>query len=177
MRATTVGETFPHGLCCFRLGDDLYGVNLRLVSEINRQIDLTPARTAPEWIAGLVNLRGQIVTVLDLRTRIGLDAAPVGPETRLLVLKTDAELAQGHAEGLTTHPDKIGLLVDAIADVENPTEEQLEPVPPNLEEGFRRLLRGICKTESHAIGILDVGPILATNGEREASASGQVGSI
>lgn len=152
---------FENGLACFYLCGDLYAVNLQLVGEISQHVDLTPARTAPVWISGLVNLRGQIVTVVDLAKRIGLDSGKVCADSRLLVLKTNVELAQCHAASLSTSPDKVGLLVDAIADVVTPAEDQLEPPPPNLNGIARSFLLGVCKTEDHTIGILDTERILA----------------
>ncbi|MCP4003888.1 MAG: chemotaxis protein CheW [bacterium] len=156
-------QRFKHGLTCFYLGTDLFAVSLQLVSEINRHIDLTPVRTAPEHVSGLVNLRGQIVTVIDLSGQLGLGDSNIQDASRLIVLKTNSELAQCHAGHLSTSSDKVGLLVDKIADVVNPTEQQLEPPPPNLNGVARGLMLGVCKTENQTIGILDAQRVLASS--------------
>ncbi|MCP3985600.1 MAG: chemotaxis protein CheW [bacterium] len=158
---------FEQGLACFRLGEGLFAVDLKIVAEINPHLEITPARTAPSYVSGLVNLRGQIVTVVDLASKIGLEAAPITTDSRLLVLKTDAELQRTHSGELSTSPDKVGLLVDSIADVVTPENDQLEPPPPNLNGIARNLLWGVCKTKTDTIGILDAEKILATE-ETEA---------
>ena len=161
-------ESVDHGLACFYLDDDLFAINIRLVREINPHLDITPTRTAPPYVSGLINLRGQIVTVIDLGERLGIGKREIGPKSRLVILKTNAELGPLQDEGLATSDDKIGVLVDRIADVITPEADDLEPPPPNLSRIAGENLFGVCKTSDHTVGILNPTQIIhyeTRNGE------------
>ncbi len=153
-------EALEYGLTSFYLGEDIFSVNIRLVREINPHLDITPARKTESFVNGLVNLRGQIVTVIDLAERLGIGACEIGPESRLVILKTNSELAALEDCSLGTADDKVGLLVDRISDVVTPDPEQLELPPPNLEGSGSVYLSGVCKTDSTTMGILDVARLL-----------------
>lgn len=160
MDPVSQSEALEYGLASFFLGDDLFSVNIRLVREINPHLDITPARKVASYVSGLVNLRGQIVTVIDLKERLGLGRCEIGPESRLVILKTNSELAALDNCSLASTEDKVGLLVDRISDVVTPDADQLEPPPPNLDGvGFAYLL-GVCKTEMDTMGILDLRSLL-----------------
>jgi len=105
-------ETRPW--CTFRLGGDLYGVDVMLVREVALPVPVTPVPHAPRGVLGCVNLRGQIHLALDLRVLLGRGATTPGPEARLILFK--AELG-----------DPFGVLVEAIgAIVEVPTEQVVD---------------------------------------------------
>ncbi len=160
MDAACQSEALEYGLASFYLGDDLFSVNIRLVREINPHLDITPARKAEGFVNGLVNLRGQIVTVIDLSERLGLGRCEIAAESRLVILKTNSELVALDGCSLESSEDKVGLLVDRISDVVTPSPEQLEPPPPNLEGRGSIYLSGVCQTESMTMGILDVRRLL-----------------
>jgi len=102
----------------FRLGDRLFGLDLMVIREINRILDITPVPHAREYIRGFINLRGQIVTILDLAVRLGLPPQDIGEESHNIILKTNAELASARLGGQhATSTDLVGFLVDAIGDV------------------------------------------------------------
>ena len=103
----------PQAWCTFRLAGDHYGVELRRVQEVLRPLPVTRVPLAPPAIAGLVNLRGRIVTVVDPRILLGGEAAPAGAGGLVVVHGTDGPVA---------------LLVDAIGDVRR--AEDSEPSPP-----------------------------------------------
>lgn len=153
-------EAMAHGLSTFELRGVPFALHIRLVREINRHLELTGVSRAPEHVRGLVNLRGQLVTVVDLAARLGL--APVGnrEDGHLIVLKTNAELVQIGARELATADDKIGLLVDRIGDVVAPSEAELEPPPVHLDPAGAQLLRGVLKTRGRTVGILDAEALL-----------------
>lgn len=105
-------ETRPW--CTFRLGGDLYGVDVLLVREVALPVTVTPVPHAPRGVLGCVNLRGQIHLALDLRVLLGRGPTTPGPEARLILFK--AELG-----------DPFGVLVEAIgAIVEVPTEQVVD---------------------------------------------------
>ena len=150
-----IDETLAHGLATFEISGGSYGVPVRVVREINSQIDMTPVPLAPPFVRGIVNLRGQLVTVVDLGERLELGHREMDDETRLVVLKTNEEIAGLGAEGLETSDDTIGLLVDGIRDVVMPQRNDLEGPPANLPAFLEPLVSGVCKTEDHTITVLE----------------------
>ncbi len=153
-------EALEYGLTSFFLGEDLFSLNIRLVREINPHLDIAPARKTESFVKGLVNLRGQIVTVIDLGEKLGLGTCEIGPESRLVILKTNSELGALDDCSLSSSEDKVGLLVDRISDVVTPGPDQLEPPPPNLDGDGGDYLLGVCKTDQATMGILDVSRLL-----------------
>lgn len=149
----------------FRLGDQLFGVDVLQVREVNQQLDLTVVPLAAEHICGLINLRGQIVTVFDLGTRIGREARDIGRESHVVVLKTDDELAALRARtgrtDLGSCHDAVGLLVDAVGDVVEVDETDIEPPPANLHGVDSRYLNGVVKLEQELLTLLDVKELVA----------------
>jgi purine-binding chemotaxis protein CheW len=150
----------------FYLDDKLYGIDILLVREINRQLDMSPVAHTPDFIKGLVNLRGQIVTILDLKRRLGRHSVNIGQDTHNIILKADNELAgmreDMNDETLATCADKVGLLVDAIGDVVNVDDDSaIEPPPANLNDVDGRFLSGVVKLENQLLGVLNVQQILA----------------
>ncbi len=162
--STFASEAVEHGLACFYLDGALFSVNIRLVREINPHIDITPARRGPSFVKGLVNLRGQIVTVIDLAERLGLGDRPIQEGSRLVILKTNSELGALDDCDFETCDDKVGLLVDRISDVVTPEATQLEAPPPNLKGVGAEFLSGVCKTEAETMGILNVRRLLQHRG-------------
>jgi len=119
----------------FRLGDRLFGLDLMMIREINRILDITPVPHANSHIRGLINLRGQIVTILDLGVRLGLERQEILDTSHNIILKTTAELASVKHEGAqpyTTSNDLVGFLVDAIGDVVEADESTIEPPSANV---------------------------------------------
>jgi purine-binding chemotaxis protein CheW len=143
----------------FRLGDRLFGLDLMMIREINRILDITPVPHARAHIRGLINLRGQIVTILDLGVRLGLQRQAVIDSSHNIILKTTAELAQ-HRDGATTANDLVGFLVDAIGDVVEADEATVEPPSANVSEAEGRFLSGVIKTDAGLLVLLDIHEVL-----------------
>ena len=128
----------------FRVNSHLLGFDVLKVREINRVLDITPVPKAPGHIRGLVNLRGQILTVIDLGVRLGFSARNIDEDTHNIILKKDA----------------VGFLVDAIGDVALVNDEDIEPTPANIggiEGGF---IDGVVKLEGELLVILSVPKLL-----------------
>lgn len=144
----------------FHLDGRLFGLEILTVREINRILDITPVPKAAAHICGLINLRGQIVTILDLAVRLGLPARGITDTTHNIILKTASELGlQGTGEITTT--DQVGLLVDAIGDVIAADETTIEPPSANVSEQEGRCLRGILKTDAGLLILLNLPAVLA----------------
>jgi len=145
----------------FRLGDRLFGLDIMMIREINRILDITPVPHAREHIRGLINLRGQIVTILDLGLRLGLPRLDIGEESHNIILKTNAELsAVQNSKNFTTSTDLVGFLVDAIGDVLEADDASIEPPSANVSEAESQFLSGVIKTDAGLLVLLDIREVL-----------------
>ncbi len=103
----------------FYINDILFGINILLVREVNRHLAIHPLFQVPDIVRGTINLRGQIVTILDLGVRLEAGYRTIGADTHCLILKTQQELIdiQADSEILNqTAPDQVGFLVDRIGE-------------------------------------------------------------
>jgi purine-binding chemotaxis protein CheW len=141
--------------CTFYLGDARYGIDILTVREINRRAVVTPTYGAADCVRGLMNLRGQIVTVIDPALRLGGRPHEFSRATRLVILKTNAELEASQARGRATSEDLAGLCVDRISDVIEVSEEQIAPPPPDRQGKGETLISGIAQLEDGVIRILN----------------------
>lgn len=136
-------------LCTFHV-DDLYlGVDVMEVQEVIRYQEMTAVPLAPEVVRGLINLRGQIVTALDLRRMLSL------PPLRDGELPTNVVIRDGADEA-------VSLLVDQIGDVVDTDEADFEPVPPTLSGPARELVLGTYKLPHALLLVLDTQRVQST---------------
>ena len=131
----------------FTLGGALYGVDVTRVQEALRAHTRTRVPLAPIDVAGLVNLRGQVVLTIDLRPRLGVPPLKADAEPMMVVVQVDGE--------------PVSLLVDEIGDVVDVGPERFEVPPDTLDVGLRRLITGAYKLESSLLLILDVDQAVA----------------
>lgn len=152
----------------FYLGDDLFGIDILVVREINRNLDITPIDRAPDFVRGLLNLRGQIVTVLDLGNRLGLNRRTVQKTSSCIVLKTTQELERNGVEvelATATTTDVVGLFVDRIGDVVTVDTSEIAP-PANHQSGLaRRYMHGVIKLQGQLLVTLKTSAILSAEEE------------
>jgi purine-binding chemotaxis protein CheW len=133
----------------FKLGDDFFGVEVLRVQEILKRQEMTPVPLAPPYVAGLINLRGQIVTAIDLGIRLMNRQQPALPESMNMVVNS---------------PDGVvSLMVDEVGDVLDIDENLMENVPPTLKSIKNEYLHGVCKPDGQLLLILDVDKLLAIN--------------
>lgn len=128
----------------FTIDDDLLGIDVLMVREINRVLDITPVPKAPAYVRGLVNLRGQTVTVFDLGIRLGLPLRKISEESHNVVLKNDP----------------VGLLVDSIGNIVRCNELEVEPPPANVSNIEGRFIEGVVKLNHELLVILNTEKIL-----------------
>lgn len=126
----------------------LLGVELAEVEEINRHTEVTPVPGAPACVRGLINLRGEVVTVLDLKTILGLGETQIGPGTRNVIVRSQNE--------------RIGLLVDAVSDVVRAKSDEVLPCPANFGQVDSRFFRAVYRLEGRLLVLLDVEAATAT---------------
>lgn len=127
---------------CFKSGHNLYGIETRYVKEINRHPEITVIPLAPGVVAGIMNLRGQIVSLLDFATLLGVPTP--GPKKHCIVLKKDPG-----------DPDVMALLVEQAADVLDVDEALCEPPTPSLENEYGKTIKLIAKLEQQLLIIVE----------------------
>jgi len=140
--------TKPLQLCSFRLADMTFGVDAVEVQEIIRIRAVTRVPLADSAVAGLINLRGQIVTAIDLRTRLGLPARATGDRSVNVVIRTE--------DGV------FGLLVDEIGDVVDVDQHSLDPIPETVPAHVRDALHGAIKLADRLLLVLVTDRIVRT---------------
>ncbi|MFQ5428349.1 MAG: chemotaxis protein CheW [Thermodesulfobacteriota bacterium] len=117
----------------FYIDNALYGIPILTVREISRFFTITPIQGADERIEGLLNLRGQIVTVLNLGRCLGAAPVPLSAKSRIIILKTEEDLCpEAISASFTTSPDTLALLVSRIGDVVAADDSSIEAAPPHL---------------------------------------------
>lgn len=150
--STTIESTAVCGadeveFATFYVDDVLLGIPIREVQEINRNLDLTAVPHGPAAVRGVMNLRGEVVTVIDLRVVFGLPPGEVTRSARNIVL--------------TSGEERISLLVDRIADVVTAREDRIESPPGNLSGIEDRFFSGVYRLENELLLIVDVEEVLA----------------
>lgn len=133
-------------LCTFVLAGHSFGVPVGRVQEVIRHQSMTEVPLAPPIARGLINLRGQIVTALDLRVPLELPPAPPGALPMNVVVRTGGDL--------------VSLLVDEIGDVIEVTADRFEPPPETLTGPARELIRGAFKLDDRLLLILDTDKVI-----------------
>jgi purine-binding chemotaxis protein CheW len=149
----------------FRVNERLYGTDILSIREIIRVFDITPVPRTDGHIRGLINLRGQIVTILDLRVRLGMERPEISDRSHIVVLKTAGEIAAAFGRNGGGQPqgsnEPVGLLVDAISDVVEADPGHTEAPPANLTEAEERFLSGVVKTEAGLLILLNMHDLLS----------------
>lgn len=155
----------------FRLSGQLMGMNILLVREINQLMESTYVHRAPEFIVGLINLRGQIVTIFNLARRLGMEENEQ-EQRHNIILKSNAELvsirAREKRDDLFSTDEMVGLRVEEIGDVMEIDEDSIGPIPANIGYSDHRYLSGVVSLEDELLLILDVVSVLAKSLESAA---------
>jgi purine-binding chemotaxis protein CheW len=132
----------------FYIGDLLVGVDILQIEEINRLAQVTAVPHTPDDVRGVVNLRGEVVTVVDLRTILNVSADEACEQPSTIVVNS--------------HGEQIGLLVDRVADVTRCTPREIDAAPANVNGVDGRFFKGIYKLETELMVILDLDVVLAS---------------
>lgn len=165
----------PTQLVTFELDGMLYGLDIRVVKEINPTVTITPVPRTPSYLRGLVNIRGEVVLVFDVANVLGRRPQSVAEESRIVILKTASELRA--VKGLDWIDDApfgdkpMGLFVDKIGDVVSLTEDMVEDTPLHLGEQNAHYFDGVAKLDDTLVAILDAGALLSHSGDSTATAT------
>jgi purine-binding chemotaxis protein CheW len=140
----------------FQVGRETYGVPITSLHEIVRVPEITAVPDAPEYIEGVINLRGKIVSVIDLRKRFGLEHVAPARQNRILVLEHRGRLS--------------GLIVDAASEVIKIPAADVEPSPAIFQESGLNCVTGLGKYQGRLIVLLDMAKLLEPNTARQNAA-------
>jgi purine-binding chemotaxis protein CheW len=142
--------------CTFYLDGLLFGVELKGVQEVIRSLDVTRVPLAPSVVSGLINLRGQIVTAVDLRRRLGLPPRLDGQQSMNVVVRSE--------------DGAVSLLVDEIGDVVEVEDSTFEPPPDTLRGTVRSIIVGVHKLKDQLLHVTDIEKACQMTETAEAAA-------
>ncbi len=130
----------------FRLADEIYGINVMQVQEVLRMTDVAPVPGAPHYVMGIINLRGNVVTVLDTRKLLDLATSDITDSSRIMIIES----------GKVT----VGLLVDSVAEVVNIASSEIDPPPSVGNDEGSRYIQGIYSTEQQILILIDLNKLI-----------------
>jgi len=130
----------------FCLDGETYGINVMQVQEVLRYSEIAPVPGAPDYVLGIINLRGNVVTVIDTRQRFGLSPGEVSDQSRIVIIE-----AEGHV---------IGILVDAVAEVVYLRQSEIETAPSVGNDESARFIQGVCHRDDTLLILVDLNKML-----------------
>lgn len=147
-------------LATFLIGDETFAIDILLTKEIGRMTEITSIPEAPKQIVGLMNLRGQILTIMDPRVFLDRESHVRPEHRRLIILKTESELAglrrDGEISTGTMARDPLAIVIDEMGDVLEVERDQVSPPPPNLSTVNREFVSGVVQLKNNLVIILAI---------------------
>lgn len=133
-------------LVSFTIGSEEFGVDILKVQEINRMVEITRVPQAPPYVEGVINLRGKVIPIVDLRKRFGLDMKPHDKNTRIVVVDIGGTI--------------LGMIVDAVSEVLRLSAATIE-APPEIATGVHSdYIKGVAKLEDRLLIFLDLSRVI-----------------
>ena len=142
----TKRKTGTVDLSTFYIAGALCGMDILKIQEVNKLMEMTRVPQAPDYVKGILNLRGQIITIIDFGIKLGLASIKKDDNSRNIIVKSGEEY--------------IGFLVERIGDVVSADWEKVESPPANIGGMQGKYFEGVFTTENNLIGILDVDEVL-----------------
>ncbi len=130
----------------FMLEGEVYGINVMQVQEVLRYSEIAPVPGAPSYVLGIINLRGNVVTVIDTRDRFGLPIADVTDNTRIVIIESNEHV--------------VGILVDAVAEVVYLRQSEIETAPNVGADEHAKFIRGVCNKNDQLLILIDLDKML-----------------
>ena len=130
----------------FHLDNEKYGINVMSVQEVLRITDIAPVPGAPHYVLGIINLRGNVVTVVDTRTRFGLNEKESDDATRIVIIESDSQV--------------IGILVDSVAEVVDLRKSDIETTPNVGNDESSKYIQGVSSQGEQLLILVDVDKLL-----------------
>jgi purine-binding chemotaxis protein CheW len=142
-------------LVTFRLKDETYGINVMQVQEVLRVSEIAPVPGAPSFVLGIINLRGNVVTVVDTRGRFGLPSAELDDACRIVIIESEQQ--------------EVGILVDSVAEVVELRGSQIDHAPNVGNEESSRYIQGVSTREDGLLIVVDLNKLLTDEEWAEVS--------
>ncbi len=139
-------------LVSFNLGKEEFAVDILKIQEINRMVEITQVPKSPDFVEGVINLRGKVIPIIDLRKKFSLDVAESTRQTRIVVVDIDNKV--------------VGLIVDAVSEVLRLPSSTVEPPPPIVAGIDSEYINGVGKLEDRLLILLDLNKILSKDEKR-----------
>ncbi len=130
----------------FRLENEKYGINVMQVQEVLRVSEIAPVPGAPDYVLGIINLRGNVVTVIDTRKRFGLTPKEMDDSTRIVIIESDDQV--------------VGILVDSVAEVVDLRVSEMEAAPNVGTEESAKFIQGVASHDNELLILVDLNRLL-----------------
>lgn len=153
-----VDDSNPIQLVTFKIGVEEFGVDILRVQEIIRMMPITKVPNAPAFVEGVINLRGKVIPVIDMRKRFDMPPTKYSDQTRIEVMNLQGQV--------------VGFVVDAVSEVLRIKESTIEPPPPVVAGIGSEYMKGVGKLEDRLLILLDLDKLLD---EKELSSLATVG--
>ena len=131
----------------FKLDHETYGINVMQVQEVLRYTEIAPVPGAPYYVLGIINLRGNFVTVIDTRSRFGLQSAEVDDSTRIVIIEAEKQV--------------IGILVDSVAEVVYLRRSEIDNAPNVGTEESAKFIQGVSNRDNELLILVDLDKLLS----------------
>ena len=131
----------------FQLDRETYGINVMQVQEVLRYTEIAPVPGAPDYVLGIINLRGNVVTVIDTRSRFGLPPAEVSENSRIVIIDADMQV--------------IGIMVDSVAEVVYLRSSEIDVAPSVGTEESAKFIQGVSNRDGELLILVDLNKLLS----------------
>ncbi len=140
----------------FRLDDEKYGIRVMQVQGVLRMTEIAPVPGAPDYVLGIINLRGNVVTVIDSRKRFGLAEADMDDSTRIVIIEADKHV--------------VGILVDSVAEVVDLRSSEIDAAPNVGNDDSSKYIQGVSSKDKELLILVDVNKLLTDDEWDEVAA-------
>ncbi|BCD99170.1 chemotaxis protein CheW [Marinagarivorans cellulosilyticus] len=130
----------------FHLAGETYGVNVMQVQEVLRYTEIAPVPGAPHYVIGIINLRGNVVTVIDTRNRFGLTPGELTDNTRIVIIEAEKNV--------------VGILVDSVAEVVYLRQSEIETAPNVGNEESAKFIQGVCHKNNELLILIELDKLI-----------------
>ena len=131
----------------YKLGDETYGINVMQVQEVLRYTEIAPVPGAPDYVLGIINLRGNVVTVIDTRSRFGLPPSEISDNSRIVIIESDEQV--------------VGILVDSVAEVVYLKSSEIDSAPNVGTEESAKFIQGVSNRDGQLLILVDLNKLLS----------------
>lgn len=140
----------------FRLADETYGINVMQVQEVLRYTEIAPVPGAPSYVLGIINLRGNVVTVIDTRQRFGLMTTDTTDSTRIVIIEVDQQV--------------VGIMVDSVSEVVYLRQSEIETTPNVGNEESAKFIQGVCNKNNQLLILVELNKLMSDEEWAEVAA-------